>query len=69
MYQNENLHSSSITLVTSRNPQLTLITVEAGSKTAIYKILIYKECINENAIFMQFYVILSDIHPDLHNWP
>ena len=33
MYQIENLYSSSITLITSRNHQLTLITVKAGSES------------------------------------
>ena len=32
MYQNENLHSSSITLMTSKDHRLTLITVKANSK-------------------------------------
>ena len=32
MYQDENLRSSSITLITSRNHQLTVITVNANSK-------------------------------------
>ena len=32
MYQNENLNLSSITVITSRNDQLTLITVEGDSK-------------------------------------
>ena len=30
------------------------------------KILIYMECMGENAIFVQFYVILLEYH-DLHN--
>ena len=35
MYQNENLHSLSMTLVTIRNHQLSLITVKAGSKNTM----------------------------------
>ena len=40
--RNENLHSSSITVMTSRNHQLTLISGKAGSKkTQFMKILIH----------------------------
>ena len=38
MYQNEKLHSSSITLIKSRNHQLTLISVKAGFKRSGLKL-------------------------------
>ena len=37
MYQNENFHSSSITLMTSRNQRLTIISVKAFSKATVYE--------------------------------
>ena len=37
MYQNENLHSSWITLTNSRNHQLTFTLAKVGSKTIIYE--------------------------------
>ena len=59
--QNENLHLSSIVLITSRNHELTLIAVNMTPKTTIYEILIHVGCICENAILRQFYVIESDM--------
>ena len=48
MYQNENLPSSSTTLITSRNHKLTLVSVKAGSKYHnIRKLLFDIECIDE----------------------
>ena len=49
MYQYENLHSSSIALITSRNHQLTF---DQGllQKTTIYENTIHTGCIGENAI-------------------
>ena len=35
IYQNENLHSSSITIMTTRNHQLTFLSVKAVSKARI----------------------------------
>ena len=62
MYQNENLHLSSITLIMTRNHQLTLIAFLGRLQIPQYmKILIYIGCINANAVFMQFHVILPDI--------
>ena len=60
MYQNENLHSSSITLIKSRNHPLTLMSDKADSKNHNMKIPVHFECICKNAIFMQFYVIIPD---------
>ena len=48
--------------MTSRNHQLTLISIEAGSKNPQFmKILIHIGYISENAILMKFFVILTDI--------
>ena len=64
MYQNENLH---LTLITSRNSQLTLVTVKVESKEIPFiENSVHTVCIGENAIFVQFYVILPDI-PSLYN--
>ena len=61
MYQNKSFHLSSIALVTSRNHQLTLITVKAGFKTIVYENTNLHRMYWENVIFMQFYFILPDI--------
>ena len=55
MQQNDNLHSSSITLIKSSNHQL-------APKAIIYEIPVHIECIyGEVSYFMQFYVIIPDL--------
>ena len=73
MYQNENLHSSSITLITSRYHQLTLISVRGRHQNPQYmKTLTYVGCNNENAILCYHPDIPSFIQPALtvtkNNW-
>ena len=61
MYPNKNLHSSSVTLTNKQKSSTYSYNSEDRLQKPQYmKILIQKGCVTENAIFMQFYVIIPD---------
>ena len=48
--------------MTSRNDQLTLISIKVGSKAIVYEKIIHIGYISKNVILMKLFVILPDIH-------
>ena len=57
IYQNENLHSDN----EHKSPTCSYNTLGQLEKPQYMKIFIHIECNSENAILMQFYVIIPDI--------
>ena len=51
MYENENLHSSSMTLIMRRNHQLTFIAVRPAPKITIYENIVLYKMYQQRSIF------------------